>query len=154
LILSLNKHLKLKNTHIILIIFSLVNLSGCGFTNCGEDSEAVAYARSFSETRLEKLYSQMQYYYHYDNTPIFGWNGNGDDKNDFPKEFRDLKVVKIRPKDSNMMVQGCFDEYVYLHFRNLDSEIGPKLIELDYPSHSGEAYDVNIEVLWAEKNDS
>ena len=143
--------MNLKNLTVLTLLASLLYLSGCGFTSCGADSEAVVYARSLSETRLEKLYNQMKYYYDYENTPTFGWGGNGKDKSNFPKEFSDLKVVKIRPKDSNIMVEGCFDEYVYLQFKNLDSENGPKQIELDYPSHSEKAYEINIEVLWKEK---
>lgn len=66
-----------------------------------------------------------------------------------PQEFQDLKVVRIRPKDSNIMVEGCFDEYVYLRFFGVNKAIEEKRIELQYPTHSDIPHEQATETLWA-----
>jgi hypothetical protein len=126
-------------------------LKGCGIPSCGPESKAVVYAKSISESRLEQLYSQMKYYYNKKNTPYGGWINHGKQKPHVPIEFRDLDIARIRPRDSNIMVEGCLDEYVYMNFINLDSDTAPKQIEINYPSHSGGAYATKTEILWQEK---
>jgi len=39
-----------------------------------------------------------------------------------PKEFADLKVARIRPSEGNIMVHGCFDNYVHLTFEGIGVE--------------------------------
>ena len=81
--------------------------------SCSGDSEAAIYARSLSQLRLSKLY-----YYSNENMQ-------------FPKEFRDLKVVRISPSDAQIMVAGCFDNYMYLEFEGIDNN-KPSEIVLRY----------------------
>ncbi|MCU7844078.1 MAG: hypothetical protein KZQ93_09585 [Candidatus Thiodiazotropha sp. (ex Monitilora ramsayi)] len=85
-----------------------------GATECDEDSRAVRYVRSLPEDRFARLYKDMESYSEKD---IFEYENFG--SNTFPDEFNDLEVVRIRPKDGNIMVNGCFDHYVYLEFHGL-----------------------------------
>jgi hypothetical protein len=83
-----------------------------------EDSDAVAYARSLSKERLKKLYDDMEEYSKKQDTPPYGYIAYG--KNAVvPEPFSDLKVKKIRPRRGNIMVEGCFDHYVYLDFEGI-----------------------------------
>lgn len=86
--------------------------------SCQEDSEAVAYARSLSTERLARLYRDMELYSHREDILLDGYQF-GDERYEVPKEFSDLKVRKIRPKDGNIMVEGCFDHYIYLTFKSV-----------------------------------
>jgi hypothetical protein len=103
------------------ILGAAVLLNGC-FPNCNEDSEAVAYARSLSPDRLEKLYYDMEQLSEDESVPFSGFMRR--DGQDFPEPFRDLEVVKIQPRDENIMIEGCFDHYVYLHFEGFGEEPG------------------------------
>ena len=115
---------------------------------CGEDSEAVAYARSLSPDRLEKLYRDMEVYSQRNDIPIDGYQV-GDERHKIPEAFSDLKVRRIRPREGNIMVEGCFDHYIYLRFHGIGmfAESEEKKIVLnwgEHPPHTG------TEVLWAE----
>ncbi|MFV8784469.1 hypothetical protein ACNKU7_18790 [Microbulbifer sp. SA54] len=113
---------------------------GWDHPSCDEDSEAVRYARSLSEERLELLYHQMHDYSLSEDTPFGGYSRL--QNNELPDEFSDLKVVKVRPKQGNIMVQGCFDHYVYLAFNGLHDSLEKEIV-LSY----GE-FPVLTEVLW------
>ncbi|MBN8432261.1 hypothetical protein JF535_15540 [Microbulbifer salipaludis] len=108
--------------------------------SCDEDSEAVRYARSLSEERLELLYHQMHNYSLSEDTPFGGYSRL--QNNELPYEFNDLEVVKVRPKQGDIMVQGCFDHYVYLGFSGLNDSLEKEIV-LSY----GE-FPVLTEVLW------
>jgi hypothetical protein len=126
-------------------------LSRCGSffsqaVKCGEDSEAVFYARSLSQERLEKLYKDMERYSIKDNLPLDGYQVYQKDS-EVPDEFNDLKVVKIRPFEGNIMIEGCFDHYVYLDFHGfgLLKESRPeRKIVLRWGEHTG----AGSEVIW------
>ena len=67
-----------------------------------------------------------------------------------PEEFKDLKVVRITPHNGNIMVEGCFDHYVYMRFLgvgNLKEFHEVQGIELSW----GEYTTAGEEMLW-EKN--
>ncbi|MCU7843569.1 MAG: hypothetical protein KZQ93_06980 [Candidatus Thiodiazotropha sp. (ex Monitilora ramsayi)] len=79
--------------------------------SCDEDSEAVAYARSLSPQRLEKLFRDMEMHSVREDLPIGGYQVQRN-RDQIPDEFADLKVVKIRPAEGNIMIEGCFDHYI------------------------------------------
>lgn len=117
--------------------------------SCGEDSEAVAYARSLSADRLEQLYRDMEQYSQRDDMPIGGYEV-GDRRYEIPGAFSDLKVQKIRPREANIMVKGCFDHYIYLRFEGIGRFAGlgdEKRIILNWGEHPPNA---GTEVLWSD----
>jgi hypothetical protein len=109
--------------------------------NCDKDSDAANYARSLSDERLAALYSDMARMYKMNDVPYEGYTSF--DPKGLPKEFADLKIKKVRPKQANIMVEGCFDHYMYLHFNGI-SDDEPKQIVLQYGEHP-----VGSEVLWS-----
>ena len=112
--------------------------------SCDENSSAVEYARSLSDERLARLYSSMEKYSKLEDTPLFGYNLQQDS---VPEEFSDLNVARIRPKDGNIMVEGCFDHYVYLNFE------GYSMFTSDQRNISvswGEGTNAGSEILWHE----
>lgn len=54
---------------------------GDAATSCGKNSEAVAYARSLTKERLEKLYLDMEEYSTRTDLPIIGYAAYGKTKN-------------------------------------------------------------------------
>ncbi len=101
---------------------------------CGGNSEAAEYARSLSQSRLKQLHIDMEKYYkssvsYADEIRIRG-------KVDVPDEFKDLDIVSVRPRRTQIMVEGCFDHYMYMDFKGID-ESNTKEIILRY----GEAYE-------------
>lgn len=89
--------------------------------SCQESSEAVVYARSLPQERLKRLYEDMEGFSKRDDLPFDGYSIHN--KNSvIPEEFSDLKVIKIRPESANIMVQGCFDHYIYLRFTGYGSQ--------------------------------
>ncbi len=137
--------MKLSIIAVLLILGLSVVFFSSNTKSCGPDSEAVKYAKSLSQDRLRQLYHDMVK--HKDNAAQ-GLDGfqTYDEKAKIPPEFSDLRVVKVHPRDSVIMVEGCFDEYVYLH---ISSEKSPKSIILDYPDHKG-PYTSETVVLWNE----
>lgn len=118
--------------------------------SCQEDSEAVAYARSLSTERLSKLYWDMERYSRREDLPIDGYQF-GDERYEVPAEFSDLKVRKIRPNDGNIMVEGCFDHYIYLTFKGFGRLAKPsdkKQIVLNWGEHPP---NTGTQVLWSEE---
>tara|TARA_R110002072_G_scaffold104099_1_gene228384 strand:+ start:777 stop:1250 length:474 start_codon:yes stop_codon:yes gene_type:complete len=131
---------------IFVVIFALI----WPVNSCQEDSEAVAYARSLSTERLSQLYRDMEEYSHRDDIPIDGYHF-GDERYEMPAEFADLNVVKIRPDDGNIMVEGCFDHYIYLTFRGIGHLAKPtdkKEIILNWGEHPP---NTGTQVLWSEQ---
>lgn len=133
----------MKRLSLFTALFFSMLLPSCRVASCGGDSEAAKYARSLSQERLHTLYSDMERYFHDERTP---WGGYDVSQAQVPKEFRDIRAVKIRPKEANIMLEGCFDEFVYLLFSGLE-EPGPKSVILRYDTgvHSQES-----ETLWKE----
>jgi hypothetical protein len=67
-----------------------------------------------------------------------------------PKEFSDLKVVRIRPGEGNIMVHGCFDHHVYLTFEGVGVEkkfAKKRQIILSWGEHAPQAGE---QVLWTD----
>ncbi|MDX2111881.1 MAG: hypothetical protein SFY80_16755 [Verrucomicrobiota bacterium] len=137
------------------IILLAVLVSGCGFPRCDEKSRAVVMARSLSTERLEVLYEDMRIHRR-------KLESEGDEKprlreynsitGNIPDEFSDLNPKKVRPtgSDPNIMLEGCFDEFVYLFFNGIgenqragDSIPGIILVYTGSPEHG--------EVLWKPK---
>jgi hypothetical protein len=116
---------------------------------CDEKSSHVAYARSLSQERLARLYHDMESYSNKDETPFNGWTAD-DKRVAIPSAFTDLQVARILPRDGNIMVHGCFDHDIYLHFegvgilKQFDKE---RRIVLSWGEHPG---DMGEQVLWTE----
>lgn len=114
---------------------------------CDEKSAGVAYARSLSKDRLTRLYYDMEAYSTRDETPLYGWWVS---RREIPSAFADLAVVRIRPREGNIMVRGCLDHYIYLHFEGIgdlkrfDKE---RRIVLSWGEHPP---DMGEQVLWEE----
>lgn len=116
---------------------------------CDEKSPGVAYARSLSKERLARLYYDMEQYSNRDETPLSGWSV-GDKRVAIPSVFADLAVVRIRPREGNIMVRGCLDHYIYLHFEgvgNLESVGEERRIVLSWGEHPPERGE---QILWEE----
>lgn len=128
-----------------LVLLMAAMLSGCG-SSCDGNSKAANYARSLSSERLRQLYQDMERYSKDERTPHEGWGTFRPEE--IPDAFRDLKVVRIRPRDANIMIEGCFDEFLYLDFNGFDGK-GPRTITLVYPT--GPNYKHATEVLWQEQ---
>ena len=117
--------------------------TSCG-PSCDGNSKAAKYARSLSQERLRQLYFDMERYARDERTPDDGWfvfEGR-----EVPEPFRDLKVARIRPREANIMVEGCMDEFIYLDFGGFGG-IGPRAITLSYATG---VYTQESEVLWKE----
>lgn len=139
---------------IILLVFIVMfsAIVGVGFTifgwdrpGCGEDSEAVAFARSLSEERLEKLYFDFESLSKStDVSEIYSSHGEGES---LPAKFVDLKVVKLRPTLGYILVQGCMDHGVVMDFSGFTKETEKK-ITLSW----GEVpLDGGSEVIWMQR---
>ena len=115
--------------------------------SCTEDSDAVRYARSLSSERLSILYNDMKKFYINKTSPAGGYYVSSGEM-EIPIEFKDLEVAKIRPADANIMIEGCFDHYVYLHFEGYRFKKAPEIkqITLSWGEHSN----AGKEILWAE----
>jgi hypothetical protein len=119
--------------------------------SCEENSEAVTYARSLSPARLSKLYSDMEKYSVGADPVLNKYYPMREQLNiEIPEEFEDLEVVRITPDNGNIMVQGCFDHYVYMRFLGvgrLKRHHKINGIELSW----GEATTAGKEMLWIKK---
>ncbi len=118
---------------------------------CDSGSKSVRMARALSQERLSSLYDQMKSLRreiiaegdHIQAKEHIGFEGAA-----IPPEFLDLKPRKVRPCNHipNMMLEGCFDEFVYLKFFGIGEES-------DYGDHSPRielryANDAGPEILW------
>ena len=116
---------------------------------CDEDSAGVGYARSLSKDRLARLYYDMEAYSKKAETPFNGWYVP-DKRIQIPAEFADLAVVRIRPGEGNIMVHGCLDHAIYLHFEGIGVEKAfakERKIILSWGEHPP---DTGEQVLWRE----
>ncbi len=130
---------------IVIVIFALI----FPVNSCQEDSEAVAYARSLSSERLRKLYYDMERYSRKDDLPMGGYL-IGNENYVVPEEFSDLNVVVVRPSRGSIMVEGCFDHYIYLRFNGVGHLAKPedkKEIILNWGEHLP---NTGTQVLWSE----
>src|SRR5215216_6688240 len=100
---------------------------------CDGNSKAANYARSLSKERIRQLYLDMEMYSRDERTPIDGWWVSL--KQEVPLPFRDLKVARIRPREANIMVDGCMDEFLYLAFDGFGGQ-GPRTVTLSYAGGS------------------
>ena len=107
---------------------------------CDGNSEAAEYARSLSQKRLSQLYGDMLQYHSKGESEHDDIHVHGND--DLPIEFSDLEVVRISPSRTHIMVEGCFDNYMYMQFKGIDDS-GSKEILLTY----GE-FEAKFEKLW------
>lgn len=125
------------------VLVAAVLQTSCG-PSCRGNSKAAEYARSLSKERLRQLYFDMERYAKDEKTPEDGWNVF--EKREVPEPFRDLKVVRIRPREANIMVEGCMDEFIYLNFGGFGGS-GPRVITLSYATG---VYTQGSEELWKE----
>lgn len=132
--------LALIGVYVFIILIGSTALLYHDAPRCDKDSDSANYARSLSEERLSVLYSDMARMYKISDVPYEGYTSF--DQKGLPKEFVDLEIKKVRPKQLNIMVEGCFDHYMYLHFRGI-SDAEPNQIILQYGEHP-----VGMEVLW------
>ena len=115
--------------------------------NCDESSDAVAYARSLSHERLTKLFWDVEKASLDPAIPESDLPTDSDGK--FPPPFDDIKASRVRPKEENIMLKGCVDNFVYLHFEGLtiNKQYTPKRqIVLSW----GEHVTAGSVVLWSE----
>lgn len=130
-----------------LVLIVMLNVFTGPIPSCTEDSNAVKYARSLSSERLANLYEDMYKFYTNKTSPSGGYYVSSGEM-EIPLEFADLKVARIRPADANIMIEGCFDHYVYLHFEGyrFKDALELKQIVLSWGEHTN----AGKEVLWAE----
>ena len=57
------------------------------------------------------------------------------------EEFSDLEIVRVSPESNSIMVEGCFDHYLYLNFKTGTG--GEKIIQMQYGEH-----DIGTEIVW------
>ena len=125
---------------VIIIGFAVSFLFSSDSRGCTKDSQAANYVRSLSQDRLEKLFEDMDIYSAREDLPFDGYYVH--QEKGLPPEFQDLEVVRVRPRSKNIMVEGCFDHYLYLRFHT--SENGVKTITMQYGEH-----DIGTEVVWS-----
>jgi hypothetical protein len=129
------------------LLITMMFLFGNAATSCGENSDSVTYARGLSKERLAKLYYDMERFSLDPTTPYSDLRPNNEGI--FEEPFSDIKAGRIRPKEENIMLNGCFDHYVYLSFHGFESN------KAFYPKRQivlswGEHDSVGSEVLWSE----
>lgn len=98
-----------------------------------------------------KLYYDMERLSTDSSVPIGGYY-RFDENRAFPEQFSDLQVVRVRPHDENIMVEGCFDHYVYMNFEGygpLKKYYPERRIVLRWGEHENTK---GSEVLWQETN--
>ena len=131
----------------VLLIVGIVAFLVSRMPQCGKNSKQAAMARSLSQERLAQLYHQMRKLRESpvdDGSKYAGYSGHA-----IPLEFRDLNCRTVRPGDfaPNIMLEGCFDHYLYLRFYGIgeseDSGDHSPRITLQY----GE-FELVEEVLW------
>lgn len=125
-----------------------------GGRGCHKNSESVTYAKSLSQQRLAKLYKDMEKFSARNDIPFEGYWPLLEVGQVTPKEFSDLKVSRIRPKEGNIMVEGCFDHYVYLRFEGIGSlrdSSSKRRIILSWGEYEP---DMGQEIIWEEKSNS
>lgn len=141
----------LQNVQVIAAVFTLAAIvflfRFCTALNsCGPNSEALLYVRALSAQRLEKLFRDME---RFASQSIPGGEYVlYDDRESVHKEFSDLKFAKVNPKSGKIIVEGCLDEYIVLRFKGSVWTDEPAQIELSYPTHSGEPYEMSDEIIW------
>ena len=118
--------------------------------SCDEDSEAVTYARSLTQERLEKLYYDMEKFSTIEGIPNDGYHLY-DETEKVTHEFTDLKVGVVRPAEGRITVEGCLDHYVFLKFEGfhyLRKNGSKRQIVLTWGERPPDA---GSQVLWTEK---
>lgn len=119
-----------------------------GGTSCGKNSESVTYAKTIPKERLGKLYYDMEKLVLSTDLTYAELKRNSDGV--FPEPFSDIQAARIRPKEENIMLNGCFAHYVYLSFHGLgrNKKVYPKRqIVLSWAEHEG----AGSEVIWSEQ---
>jgi len=105
---------------------------------CSPDSEAAKYTRSLSQTRLQRLYTDMKRYHD------LGKGGNIEYM--ALPEFSDLEVRTIRPLIALIKVEGCFDNYMYMRFQGVSNKKEPGI----YLTCGEFGDECGYELLWPE----
>lgn len=78
---------------------------------------------------------------------LIDWNLEKGQK--FPEPFSDIQATQIRPRQANIMLEGCFDHHVYLLFEGYEAykDREPrKRIKLQW----GEFESSGSQILWEE----
>lgn len=132
----------------VLAIIGLLFFLASRMPQCGKSSKQATMARSLSQERLARLYQQMRELRE-SNVADKEFTTRVPTRENIPREFQDLSCKKVRPGDfsPNIMLEGCFDHYLYLRFYGIgeskeSGDHSPR-ITLQY----GE-FEVVEEVLW------
>lgn len=128
----------------ILLCGSFFFVVGRQTVACDEGSAAVAYARQLPKARLAKLYTQMEQLVEHSSEQQLDLYA--DTFGRLPEPFNDLDAVKIRPETAGIMLEGCFDTFVFLHFEGIGriNNGSQRQIILSWGEHEG----AGSEVLW------
>ena len=112
--------------------------------NCDENSKAVAFARSLSQERLNKLFTDIKELKTSGKTLYYIYDAKG--AATIPTQFKDLNLKKIdglrQSKFVKVMLEGCFDTFVFLYIYGVDE--GEAKIVLTW----GEGPFAGEQVLW------
>jgi hypothetical protein len=127
--------------YILAVIIATWTLLFLIFPDCSLDSKSAQNIRSLSQERLAKLHADMERFSKIEDDHPWGYRASEGDI--MPVEFADLDVAKVHPKEANIMVSGCFDNFLYMSFEGIDDLSAPRII-LKY---SGE-HESQSEVLW------
>ena len=119
-------------------VFFLVIAFIWNVPDCSGNSQSANYVRNLSSERLSKLYNDMEQFYQVSTND----RHRKYTTETAPKEFSDLEVVSIRPGNAQIMVIGCFDNYMYLDFYGI-KDTDEKSIILRY----GE-FEITEEKIW------
>lgn len=85
-------------------------------SDCNGDSKSANYVKSLSEERLIKLYGDMVKLYQTEDKYLVI------PKDYFPEEFSDLDVISLNPGRAQILVMGCFDNYMHLNFYGIKDQ--------------------------------
>lgn len=138
-----------------LFFLSTVLLFAVFAPKCDSGSKSVALARSLSQQRLGILFEQMKSLRrevlakgdHVNSVKYISFGGAS-----IPGQFLDLDPRIVRPCAyvPNIMLEGCFDEFVYLNFFGVGEDSSHRdhspRIELRYANDEGP------EVLWPQSD--
>ena len=131
-----------------LLIAAAFLLAGCdpysGFGSiCSEGHPAVARARSLSQEQLSFLYAEIFRLRAENGTPSMIEYSKFGTK--IPQNLRFLEAAQVRPSDQppTIMLAGCMDEFIDLHFSSPD-EKNPGI----YLSWYTGPHDIESEWIW------
>ena len=97
----------------VAIYFALVYGFRLVGPSCGEDSEAVAYARTLSAERLQTIFTDIQTMASDPDLPIEGLRIGGEYP-ESPEAFSDLEAKEVVPSKGKLVLEWCTGTEVHL----------------------------------------